>query len=441
MAPARPSRRDYNKRMKTMNRRPSTVLSRALLAAFLVTLPGSREAFAQAMTKVGPAVSGAGVSGAVGISLGGLSAAPGLSATLSPASLSLTPLAAPSALAPAAMAAPAALAPIRAVAAAKAEPLAAKAVLQGAALQAKALHAPALGAGASKSAAAAAFEGNDQKRPAGEVPGVPSALTPRRSAAASSELVPAQPTPAQIEAMRDALVKNVKPGEALDRATISQLATGAGVPVSQGLLAVGALTAQSQLIRVADVYIFSAAVQRDSSRRQDPMLDQANAKTLEGIDLVNQGGLNSRARALASFGEALRLYATVGEDAARAEATILYKNAALALTRDVLTEYERNLAQKADAPEVQETRAIVAGARAALDGKFYADGKADPVLGDKSSAAWLGNLFAKLQPTDDARQSSNGAAVAAGWALIQAFHKGAPLPDEGVKMVDRKSVV
>ncbi|MDP3542638.1 MAG: AAA family ATPase, partial [Elusimicrobiota bacterium] len=420
--------------MKSMNPRPSTVLSRALLAAFLVTLPGNREAFAQAMTKVGPAVSAAGVSGAVGSALGGLSAAPGLSATLSPASLALTPLSAvPSALAPAT---PAALAPVRAVAAAKSEPLAAKAVLQGAGLQAKALNAPALGAGASKSAAAAAFEGGDRKRPGSEVSGVPSALTPRRSAASGTELVPAQPTPAQVEAMRDALVKIVKPGEALDRATLSQLATGADVPVSQGLLAVDKLAAESQLIRLSGgVYIFSAAVQRDSSRRQDPTMDQANAKTIEGIDLMNARGLNSRARALASFGSALRLLASVGDDEARAEVAVLYKNAALELTRDVLAEYERNLAQKAAAPEVQETRQIVAGARAALDGKFYAAGKADPVLGDKASVAWLGSLFAKLEPNEDSAQGSKGAAVAAGWALIQAFHKGAPLPDDGVKPV------
>ncbi|MCM2305244.1 MAG: hypothetical protein NDJ72_11105, partial [Elusimicrobia bacterium] len=425
--------------MKTMNRRPSTVLSRALLAAFLVALPGSRDVFAQALTKVGTAASAAGTSGAVGSTLGGLSAAPALSATLPPASLSLSPLAAPSAATPAALAAPLALKPavgLVPAAPAKGQPVTAKSALQGAALQAAALNAPALSAGASKSAAAAAFEGGDFKGRGNTVAGVPSALTPSRSAAASTDLVPANPNPEQVEAMRDALVRNVKPGEAVDRATIAQLATGAGVPVAQGLLAVEVLARTSQLVRLGDgVYIFSAAVQRDSSRLHDPMLDQANAKTIDGIDLMNARGLNSRARALASFGEALRLLASVGDDAARAEVTILYKNTALELTRDVLTEYDRNLAQKAAAPEVSETRRVIAAAQSALEGKFYAAGKADPVLGDAAGKAWLNSLFAKLQPSDEARQSANGPAVATGWSLIQAFHKGSPLPDAGVKMV------
>ncbi len=71
-----------------MNRRPSTMMSRALLAAFLFALPGSREAFAQVLTRVGPA--GSGVSASVGGSLGGLNGAPGLNTTLSPMNLSLS---------------------------------------------------------------------------------------------------------------------------------------------------------------------------------------------------------------------------------------------------------------------------------------------------------------------------------------------------------------
>ncbi|MBI2386545.1 MAG: endopeptidase La [Elusimicrobia bacterium] len=95
--------------MKTMPRRPSTILSRALLAAFLVTLPGSREAFAQVSGRVGTAGPAAGASASAGSALSGLAAAPGLSTTLTPMSLSLSAPAAPGAIAPAA--APAALAP------------------------------------------------------------------------------------------------------------------------------------------------------------------------------------------------------------------------------------------------------------------------------------------------------------------------------------------
>ncbi|MEQ1919398.1 MAG: hypothetical protein ABL955_09375, partial [Elusimicrobiota bacterium] len=98
--------------MKTMKPRPSTILSRALLAAFLATLPGSRDAFAQTMSKVGAVGTGAGAIGSVGTTLGGITATPGLSATLMPASLSLAPLAAPAALTPTLIVVPAALVPV-----------------------------------------------------------------------------------------------------------------------------------------------------------------------------------------------------------------------------------------------------------------------------------------------------------------------------------------
>jgi ATP-dependent Clp protease ATP-binding subunit ClpC len=423
--------------MKTMKPRLSTVLSRALLAAFLVSLPGSREAFAQALTKAAASASAASASGSIGSALGGVSMTPGLTTTLSPASLTLTPVSAPSALTPAALAPANGLLP---AAAAKPEPVTAKAVLIGAALQSKALNAPALSNGASKSAAAAAFEGGEQKRPAGEVSGVPSALTPRRSAGAAGDLMlpapPANPTPAQVETMRDALVKTVKPGEAIDAPTIRQIALGAGVPAPQGLLAVEVLAKSSQLIRLSGgVYIFSAAVQRDSSRLQDPMMDQANAKTIDGIDQLNAAGLNSHARALASFGEAMRLLAKVGNEEARAEATILYKNAALELTRDILAEYDRNLAMKPLETNTRETRAIIAGAQSTLSGRYYAAGKPDPTPLSPADQAWLGGLLSKLQPTEESKKGPNGASVSAGWSLIQAFHTGAPLPDDGIKPV------
>ncbi len=92
--------RCYHPRMKTMTRRPSTILSRALLAAFLVGLPGSREAFAQVAGRIGP-VGGAGVSASAGASLGAVTAAPGLSAALAPMNLALSAPAAPGAVAPA----------------------------------------------------------------------------------------------------------------------------------------------------------------------------------------------------------------------------------------------------------------------------------------------------------------------------------------------------
>lgn len=99
--------------MKNMNRRPSTILSRALLAVFLVTMPGGQEAFAQVLGRTGTVAPVFGI-GAAGSSLGGLQA-PGLARALSPVNLSLSAPPAPAALAPAALA-PAALTPISAAA-------------------------------------------------------------------------------------------------------------------------------------------------------------------------------------------------------------------------------------------------------------------------------------------------------------------------------------
>ena len=125
--------------MKTMNRRAPTLLSRALLAAFLITIPGGREAFAQVIGRSGTVQIGA--PGSIGGALGGLSAAPGLSATLTPMNLSLsapsagavTPAPTPAALMPAALT-PNITAPL--AAAAKADK-AAMPVVNGAAVAAK----------------------------------------------------------------------------------------------------------------------------------------------------------------------------------------------------------------------------------------------------------------------------------------------------------------
>ena len=442
--------RDYNNRMKTIMRRPSTLLSRAVLAAFLVALPGSREAFAQVVSKVGAVSSGVGATGAIGTTLAGVTATPGLSTTLSPSTLNLTPLSAPSAMTPSVMAAPAALVPTAGLTPIAITPTAlavapkaaaaiptARAALDGAVKSAKPLSAPALSGGDVKSAAAAAFDGSTNAPKKGsDVSGVPSALTPRRSAPSSTDLVPAQPSREQVEKIRDAIVANTKPGEALDRTTLSQLAVGAGVPVTQGLLAAEALASESQLMRLSGgIYIYSAAVQRDSSGRNDPMIDKANSVTIDGIDQLNARGFSSHLRSLASFGEALRLLTGAGADKARAEVAILYQNAALELTRDLLAEYDRSLRTSDENADTATKRRMVANAQRATINQFYTAGKADPVVFDHNSRTWLTTLLTKLSPSDDSKKGPNGAAVVNGWALLQAYHKGAPLPDDGVKEV------
>ncbi len=409
----------YNTRettMKKMNRRPSTLLSRAFLAAFLVSLPGGREAFAQVI-RSGPAVSGSGTIGAIDAALGGVSMTPKLPATLSPASLALTP---PSVPTPAAGLVSAAIP-------APGQPVPAKTALNRAAFSASALNAPALSPGASKSAAAAAFDGTGKFD-------APSALTPRLfAAAASNHSAPAQPTHDQIQAMRDALAKQVKPGAAIDRMRINQLAIGASVPAAQGNQAIDLLTKASQLVRLSvGVHIYSQAVQRDKvTRINNPLLDQANAKTIEGIDLLNGRSLDSHVLALASFGEALRLLAAAEADAARAEVTILYKNAALELTRDVLSAYDKKLAVKPPDSANQSARKFSEDVQNALKGQFYAVDKADPTPLDADTQGRLGQFAARLSPPQhwDPDQQKT---MSAGWALFQEFHKGAPLPGSDI---------
>ncbi|MDD5303289.1 MAG: endopeptidase La [Elusimicrobia bacterium] len=148
--------------MKTMTRRPSTILSRALLAAFLVTLPGSREAFAQvgrSATAIGSGTSSpyGSVAGQPN-ALGGITAAPGLSAALAPINLNLSAPAAPGAAAPALM--PAALTPSALMpAAAKAAKPVSAAVAAAKALKSEAAAGPS--AMAALTAAAAGSKKND----------------------------------------------------------------------------------------------------------------------------------------------------------------------------------------------------------------------------------------------------------------------------------------
>jgi ATP-dependent Lon protease len=125
--------------MKTIKpiRRASIILSRALLAAFLVTLPGSREAFAQVSGRIGTVGEIGAPAGQIGTGLG-VTAAPGLNTSLTPMNLSLSapaagavaPVPVAAALAPAALTAAAPLAaavalkPVEAVAAAALKPAA-----------------------------------------------------------------------------------------------------------------------------------------------------------------------------------------------------------------------------------------------------------------------------------------------------------------------------
>jgi len=147
-----------------MNRpasRPSTLILRALLAAFLASIPGPgwSQVVKQAVVTAPSVITGP-------MTLGGVTAAPGLSAPLSPLNLSLS---APAigVLAPApALASALALTPppsAASVAPKAAVPVSAKSSLTAAAKGVQHIAAPALSGGELKSAAAKAFDGFEAK--------------------------------------------------------------------------------------------------------------------------------------------------------------------------------------------------------------------------------------------------------------------------------------
>jgi ATP-dependent Clp protease ATP-binding subunit ClpC len=413
--------------MKTTTRR-RILLSRAVLASFFLSLQGVPEAFALTVRAV-PAITATGSSGAVGSTFGG-SSAPGLNASLmaTPIPDALSPRPSATTPVPRAVIAPvlplSALVPVKAVQ----STLRAHAVLERASKTAAFASAPALTSGAARSAAATAFDGNTDLPDSGETP-VPSAKTPRRPAAAN-ELVVASPSTAQKEMMRAALVAKVKGGTIVDRKRINSLANAAGVPTTQAMMAVNQLAEESQLMRIAGgLFVMTKAVQRDTPNEDDPMAVAATGLTIDGIDLLNKKGLHLNTRGIAAFAQSLILLAKSDAPAeAREEVRVLYKNAILELTRDVLAEFDRNIATNND-PESREMHQAIAAAQRGLEGRAFAVDREDVGLLDATSRRWLTSLFEKIEMRDEVE---NGG-VNMGWALVRDFHKGVALPDEGVK--------
>jgi hypothetical protein len=414
--------------MIKMNRRPSTIVTRAILAAFLVSLPGSRDAFAQVITKVGVAVPGA--VGSIGAALNGPSIMPVPTTTLS-----IAPLSAPSALA-APMALPVPVATVVAAAIvpkalnAAVVPANAKAVLVRAAAGAKIMTVPsALSGGGVKSAAAKPFDGSDGKGPGdSDAPAfVPSALTSHLSAPSAVPPDAAAPTTAQLNEIRSAIRTNFPPGDVLNRSSVAKLAT-ASTPALKAVAALEALTAAGELAKLSDgMYIVTEAWMRNGTGEGD--LKQAHHQVMAGVRQLNAGGNMSVTRSVALLGDALKLLTLAkAPEPVIAEVTVLYNNAVLEMTRKILGNFEAILVKKGEATDSPD-RARIAAAQNTLKGRAFAVDSPEPALFTKEMGEWLASIYKRLQYPAEERAKDNGL-LDAGVVNFQAFHRrGAPSAD------------
>jgi len=381
--------------------------SRALLTIFLAGIPGL-PLHAQTIGRVGTVVPVAGA-GAIGASLNGASAMPALSATLSPASLALTPLAVAPALKPAALAA-------------QVQPAPAKALLEGAALQAKALIAPETSGGAAKSAAAKPFDGSDGKGPNDSV--VPAALTPRLSAPASD--APGspddKPTAQELAKIRAAIRKVHQPGDVLNLPTIKLVAKEAAMSPLRTLATLQDLAARGELMQLSDhMYVHTNAHGRAGTGTGDARL--AHDQVMAGIRQLNEQGSIHKTVAVALLGDALELYRKIeAPELVQEETAVLFNNALLEMTRNVLGDYDRGLIKGGVGAE-DERRAHIAAAQQALKGRAFAIDSPAPELLSGELAAWVGGIFDKISYRAEMKEQVGANAVDAGIERYKAFHK------------------
>jgi len=175
-----------------------SLIARAVLAAFLLSLPGTAELRAQVRAVPGRA----GLAPALGLPALGAPSVSAPAPALSPAALAPSPLAAPAL-------APAALAPVA--------PAAAKATLVVAAKALAAL-APQTGGAASKELAGAAFEGGSERRAAPEVSGEGAPPRP-----------PSWQPPSPKALFLSALRETAPPGKIVAYSTIGKIANKLGM--------------------------------------------------------------------------------------------------------------------------------------------------------------------------------------------------------------------
>ena len=406
-----------------------TAASRAVLAAFLVALPGAREVFAQTLGRIGVAAE-AGSAGSVGSSLGGLNAAPALGATLSPASVSLAPSLTPSTLAltPVAPAAtkPGALAPSLVPAALKpAKPAAsvpgAKGALISAGEGAKALVAPALTGGGAKSAAAKPFDGS------GEDGGsVPSALTPVLAAATTPEGLTA--TAAELASVRKNLQDSYKPGSVIPAVKLFALGAPAGMAPAKTAAVVTFLIGEGRLVKLTPTQWFYTELPRYAGAAEGAPLQAAYQTAFTAIGLSQRTGSANATKAVGNMGDALKALAAAGAPAeAQAEALTLYRNLVLMQTRSLLEDYGNWLDKQPGSSERSKEMRDNDRAKSLLAGRVQAHG-ADPVAFHKEDSEWFAAVLDKINYTKESKAEQPD--LAKGVDLYQDFHRGMPLPGD-----------
>lgn len=261
--------------MKTLNPRPSTFLSRALLAAFLVTLPGSREAFAQVTGRIGAAGTAAATAASVGSGLGGLTAAPGLSTALSPMDLSLTAPATPGAAAPALV--PAALTPaaLMPAAAKAAKPAPAAAVVAAARKPVKEA------APSAMAALAAAAGGMKNSRDGSDGESFDGGIPRNRS------LVPVEaPAEAPVIALSKILFPRIKP-VILGLKTIREVAMATEAMSTGGHMIVTSAGSDSQGHSATAVLVKLSQMKKESMDSASVTMDVIRTVTITGYKMSN----------------------------------------------------------------------------------------------------------------------------------------------------------
>ncbi|MBI3289002.1 MAG: hypothetical protein HYZ74_05745, partial [Elusimicrobia bacterium] len=401
--------------MNKTNRRPSASFARVLLATFFLSLCGAREVLAQTRL-VSPVLRASLPVSPLAPSANSLS----LPSPLSGARLTAAPgLAGPSALTPTLVA------PLQP----SLMPMGGPVSVAPAAARAALVDAASLGS----IAPGFVFDGERSRAAA------PSALATSLSAA-SSDLVPAEATPEQVEKMRLALSTLFTPGAVLGADNMADAALSARVPVAMGINALWKLAEEGQIMRVwtggTYWYIYAHALQRAKTPSDDPALEQGHAQTLAAIKLANAVGTYPQAQALVELGKALNSFAFADAQEARAEATILYKNLALTFSHNVVNEHVANLAKLRKEEPPQEADLARNSIRNA-----FASGTTDPNSLDATGRKWMVDLLDALHPTEELMGTTKGRTVSAGLSMVLSYLKGEPLPGDDINALapkDRK---
>ena len=461
-------------------------LARLTLAAFVLTLPGSREAWSQVARSAG-ASSAAGISGVSGAVLAAPAAAPLSTLSILPTAT----LAAPSAI----VSAP--------IAAAVAAPAAAVTTLRSIGTRSAALAAPESSAADGKAASAKTFDAA-AARPANASDAVSGSLSasvsglsaaqasapralvgvpaPSRWTSRAKSYLPAvllaagagvlayalqhfgitpaaalapfaflgvtipqggAEDPAWWEKMRKlasaydaSLSRTSKSGQLLTAEDLQ--AVGSRISYDENLTThvVGMLASDGRLARLSgeggDRYIYTEVPERSKTASGDTEVDKAYQLAKTGLDFLNGSPrLDSHALAVASLGQSLKVMRAKSAPGST-EMKIVFKNAAYELLRDVLREYQVKLEEKQEQQQISyaDEIASVEKLRRRLMNMHFGLGVQTESF-DLESVAKLEELLGNLKPSHRYTESrDDGQAIAAGLGMLYAFVTQGRLPED-----------